>query len=121
MSASESVSRDSGKSRSNNNKKSGSKASESNGQPEEQKKRQRRPLWVAIPATYEDVTEVGEDGDIATKSKPATFRMKSCQNKAEALSFLQQHGVDASNVDDVIVLRANPASFKIESQIQIKF
>lgn len=85
------------------------------------KKPQRKPLWVAIPASYEEVTEIGETGDPETVTKPATYFFYKCDGKPEVRKALAKHNIDVSNIKDVVVLRAHPIEFKAQTQVSLKF
>lgn len=102
-----------------------SSGSQSSGSPEAaestRKKPQRKPLWVAIPASYEEVTEIGETGDPETVTKPATYHFYKCDGKPEVRKALAKHNIDVSNIKDVVVLRAHPIEFKAQTQVSLKF
>lgn len=82
---------------------------------------QRKPLWVAIPASYEEVTEIGETGDPETVTKPATYYFYKCDGKPDVRKALAKHNIDVGNIKDVVVLRANPIEFKAQTQVSLKF
>lgn len=91
------------------------------GEQKPRKAPQRKPLWVAIPASYEEVTDIGESGDAETVTKPATYYFYKCDGKPEVRKALAKHNIDVSNIKDVVVLRAHPIEFKAQTQVSLKF
>lgn len=81
----------------------------------------RKPLWVAIPASYEEVPHVDGEGNETTKKQPATYHFYKCDGKPDVRKALAKHNVDVSNIKDVVVLRAHPIEFKAQTQVSLKF
>jgi hypothetical protein len=77
----------------------------------------RKPIWVAIPASYETVKVV----DGPEFKRASSYSIHKCYSKKEVGTVLSKAGIDASGSGDVIVLRAEPLPLKLSAQVTIKF
>ncbi len=71
----------------------------------DRKKPERKPLWVCIPKDPSD---------------PAIFKVVKCATKADVGKVLTENGVDATNQEGVMILRARPIFPKIK-QVMFRF
>lgn len=79
----------------------------------------RKPLWLCIPAEYESF--VDDNGDMI--SRPKSYEIWECHSKGEVDRILASKKIDAASLSagNVKLFRADPISFKVSSQITIKF
>lgn len=86
----------------------------------------RKPLWLAIPTSFQDVDVLDEEEKPTgeKKSVPATYKLVKCASKKEVTKTLNDAGIDVTRTDllaHIQMWRADPLPLKLSTQVTIKF
>lgn len=84
----------------------------------------RKPVWVCIPVEFEEIQV--EDGGIQLTTKRASkYSVTKCpggKGQAEAVrATLVKHQIDITNYNNVLMFRADPMEFKVDTQVIVRF
>jgi len=80
-----------------------------------------KPIWVAIPAEFEDVAITDALGDSIIEKRAKTYKVHRCEGKKAARAVLAAAGLDVTNCEHVLVFRADPLDLKLTKQVIFKF
>jgi hypothetical protein len=82
----------------------------------------RKPIWVCVPVEFEEIAEEGEDGVLVAVKQPTKYAITRCEpRKQEVLTVLERYEIDITNIDTVIMFRADPMEFGVSHQINIRW
>lgn len=93
------------------------KMSENESGEKAKKQVRRKPLWLAVPVSEREI----ERGDSVEKER--LYTVQSFQTVTDVRKFLEDSEMDISNVEGVLLFRADaiPVETKLKQQIVIKF
>lgn len=86
----------------------------------------RKPLWLAIPTSWQDQDVLDETGTATgeKKSVPLNYKLVQCASKKEVTKTLNDAGIDVTRTDllaHIQMWRADPLPLKLSTQVTIKF
>lgn len=82
----------------------------------------RKPIWVCVPVAWEEIADVNDAGDLVAVKQPTAYSITQCEPKKKVvLACLAQKGIDITNIDTVIMFRADPMDFTPNNQLDIRW
>lgn len=102
------------------------KVAEGSPEPDAERKTvKRRPVWVCVPVVFEDMVLTDAEGGSLTVRRPTRYAVAECpggKGQTDAIrAVLKKHQIDPTNFEHVLMFRAEPLRFAIESQLIVRF